>query len=518
MSKENQAQQKRNAMKVNGSPAVSCSNPNELGVVATLLTEYPDAVPANCAKLLHYAADSFFDERLGTVAIAIRQVSQSASPVHPISVREWLTSNNKFDNAGGAIFFDALPSQALPISLAEFEAEKLWEQFRVRRQQSVYSDAAEQLQRHPEQADTIIRVAESSISDLNRQHGKIVHLTVRTPNELLAMKFDESNRLLGDRLLEKGGAMSIVGAGSMGKTRFFLQQTACIIAGIPFVGFETRGQGSRWLILQAENSNQRLQHDLSWLRQWLGEKAWGEVNNSMVIHTLETDSDCVLSLNLPETINRIEDLIGEHEPDGIGWDSIYNFGIGDLNKDEDMLNTLTTISRLSKRGNPNRAICVLHHALTGKAGAARATGYDRASFGRNSKVLHMWTRGQINVAPGSADSNDVLVLTCGKCSNGKEFAPFAVRLNPETMIYEVDGGFDLEAWEQDVTGKKGEPIMSVERVQELCTGALPKSELAKKIANDCGCSRATSYRWAEKAEKAGTIHWTKSTETYVANR
>jgi len=35
-------------------------------------------------------------------------------------------------------------------------------------------------------------------------------------------------------------------------------------------------------------------------------------------------------------------------------------------------------------------------------------------YGRNSKVLHAWTRGQINLAPMSEDNNDVLALSCGK--------------------------------------------------------------------------------------------------------
>jgi hypothetical protein len=41
---------------------------------------------------------------------------------------------------------------------------------------------------------------------------------------------------------------------------------------------------------------------------------------------------------------------------------------------------------------------------TGKAGAATTTGFDRGSFGRNSKVLFSWVRAQINVAP--YDEND----------------------------------------------------------------------------------------------------------------
>jgi hypothetical protein len=159
---------------------------------------------------------------------------------------------------------------------------------------------------------------------------------------------------------------------------------------------------------------------------------------------------------------------------------------------------------------------VLHHALTGRSGAARASGYDRSSYSRNSKVLHSWTRGQINIAPGSADSNDILVLTCGKCSNGKEFAPFAAQLNPVTMIYEPAPDFDFAAWQGEVSGKPDRtPVMTPARVRELCKPLSTKVELAKAIMGDSGCAKATAYRYIIRAN-GKTIRFNKADETYSA--
>jgi hypothetical protein len=62
-----------------------------------------------------------------------------------------------------------------------------------------------------------------------------------------------------------------------------------------------------------------------------------------------------------------------------------------------------------------------------------ATGFDRSSFGRNSKVLFMWTRAQINIAPVRPDDNSLLIIASGKCSNSAEFQPFAARLDSHTM-------------------------------------------------------------------------------------
>jgi len=278
--------------------------------------------------------------------------------------------------------------------------------------------------------------------------------------------------LESNRLLAKGQVLTICGQGETGKSRMLLQLAVACITGQKFVGFETRGESLRWLILQAENSNTRLQFDLSHLQCRVGDQPWKRVNDQLAIHTLETDADGFLNLDSPEIRRRIADAIQRGEPDIIGFDSLYNFAIGDLNKDEDMRGTLMEISRLIRQGNPERAGVVLHHATTGKAGAAKATGFDRASFGRNSKVLHAWTRGQINLAPGSPDNNDVLVVSCGKASNGRMFEPFALRLNSESMVYEVEPDFDLRAWVSEITGRNAEMIVTVERVAELCRGKM----------------------------------------------
>ena len=238
--------------------------------------------------------------------------------------------------------------------------------------------------------------------------------------------------------------------------------------------------------------------------------------SSDLIHTLENDTDGFVNLDSPENQIAIAHAIEETQPDGIIVDPLNEFSIGDISKDADMRLTLQTLSRLCRKGNPLRAIVTLHHALTGRGGAAKATGYDRASFARNSKVMHAWTRGQINIAPIDPDDNDRLIVACGKCSNGREFQTFAVRLNPDTMIYEVDPTVDVSQWETEITGAKDtKPLMNPARVRELCAVAgSTKAELAKAIMDDCGCYRGSAYRYIVRAEQAKKISLNKSHETY----
>jgi hypothetical protein len=497
---------------VNGKKEKPRNHNYETGIAGCLIENEVNGHCPNLSRLLADAPQSFDDQRAGKVAAAVRELRAEQKPVHAAAVLERLK-----DLPDAATFLQICQADALPLSVAEPEAETVLGFFQNRRIAHVVNMASNELiaATSPKQHAIVLR---SLIAEVERLDTTSCNagLTIRTPSEILAMTFDEQDRILGDRLLAKGQSLVIAGQGGLGKSRLLLQFIAAQRAGLLFIAFDTRGQEMTWLVLQGENSNRRLQQDLASLRAWIGEKYWPQVAAGIHIHTLEQDTDNFLSLDNEQTQGRIRELIAKLKPDGIAWDSLYNFGIGNLSSDEDMTATLLTISRLSKAGNPERAIVVLHHALTGKAGASRATGFDRASFGRNSKVLHQWTRGQINVAPGEPDSNDVLVISCGKCSNGKEFSQFAVRLNLETMIYAPDESFDLSAWQEQVSGKKeaAEPAITPERVAQLCKPAMAKAELVKAIMADCYCERCMAYKHVKKAESRGVIKWHPKAELY----
>jgi hypothetical protein len=366
----------------------------------------------------------------------------------------------------------------------------------------IFQDAGIDADGHP-------LVEENASSDM--KNG----FTIRTPDEILEMVFNDDDIILGDRMMAEGQPCVMAAAGGAGKSRLALQLAACVSTGRKFLNFPTGKENSTWLFLQTENSNRRLQDDLKRLKSWLGDD-WPKFAARVKFHTIENDTDGFVNLDSPEAVANIQAAIKFHVADIIVIDPLNDFGIGDLNKDADMKLTVQALSRICRKGNPRRAILVLHHALTGKAGAARATGFDRASFGRNSKALFAWTRAQFNIAPVDPDSNERLIVACGKCSNGREFQPFAVRLNPNTMIYEVDPTVDVSQWEKEITGSKDTaPLMNPDRVRELCvvTGST-KPALAKRIMDDCGCVRGSAYRFIKRAELAKKITFNKSSETY----
>jgi hypothetical protein len=303
-------------------------------------------------------------------------------------------------------------------------------------------------------------------------------LTFRKPSEILAMEFSDEANFLGDWMIAEEQPTTIVAPSGAGKSRLLLQMAADMILGRPFLGLETHAAGKPWLILGSENSNRRFKMDLEHLKAYHGDD-WAKVDGCLTLHTVETEDDGYLSLANPANSMRIENGIRELDPAIVACDPLNEFKMGDLNSDDHMLNTCRELSRLSKAGNPKRACVVAHHTVVGRAGAVKAVGYDRGSYGRNSKALLGWTRAQINLAPGSPDNNEVLVVSCGKCSNGREFEPFAIRLNPETMIYELHPEFDLEAWLGEYGGqsKQNEPLVTIDGVKELCRGAMSRAEL-----------------------------------------
>src|SRR4029077_17237807 len=111
-------------------------------------------------------------------------------------------------------------------------------------------------------------------------------------------------------------------------------------------------------------------------------------------------------------------------------------------------------------------------------------GFDRSSFGRNSKVLFSWARAQINVSPGLPDDNSVIVISSAKCSNAKEFEPFAAELDQETMLYCRDDDFDFEAWQRSLESpRRATDKLSVDVLLDLlpATGSIPKAHVIEQL-------------------------------------
>jgi hypothetical protein len=213
--------------------------------------------------------------------------------------------------------------------------------------------------------------------------------------------------------------------------------------------------------------------------------------------------------------------IQDTNPSGVLYDVLRDYGIGDLNSDEGMTATLSAIGRITRQGDPQRIPIVVQHALTGKSGAARATGLDRGSFGRNSKVLVGWARAQINLAPYEADNNEVLVVASGKANNAEEFQLFGIRLDSDTMTYKRDDSIDLDEWKERVgingnsEARKVTIAHVVKIVSKVGLTGIAKAKLVASFRRETNCSSATAYRTIDKAELKKAVARRKDDDLYV---
>lgn len=316
-------------------------------------------------------------------------------------------------------------------------------------------------------------------------------LTVRSIKEIMTFQPDDNDLILADGYLCKGERTVWLGQGGLGKSRLSVQLACCCTLGRNFLGIETRGKGQRWLFLQTENGMRRLKYDLDHMRHAYNEDDWAHIQEHVFFHTLESDEDGVILLNEDTHFARASDLIIRVNADVVVVDPLRDSHGGDLNGDQEMTMATRNLTKLAKvGGRTDRVLLVLHHALTGKAGANKATGFDRSSFGRNSKVLQGWTRAQINIAPGCAENSNVLVIASGKNNNFKEFPPYAVELDEVTMTYQVKEDFDMDAWEAEIAGLKkfGKKTGEDEIIELLqnAGGRMEKKQLLSQAKNRTG--------------------------------
>ncbi len=335
-------------------------------------------------------------------------------------------------------------------------------------------------------------------------------LTFRSIVEIMAYQPDENDLILSDGYLCKGERSTWLGQGGLGKSRLSIQLACCCTLGRDFLGVETRGKGQRWLFLQTENGLRRLKYDLEHMRLGYSAAEWLHVQDHIFFHTLEADEDGVILLNEEEHFARAAELIIRVDADVVVVDPLRDSHGGDLNGDQEMTSATRNLTRLAKvGGRTDRALLVLHHALTGKAGAGKATGFDRSSFGRNSKVLQGWTRAQMNIAPGSADNSDVLVIASGKNNNFKEFPPFAIELDPRTMSYQVKPDFDMEAWLAEITGTKKSTKKAGEdeilTVLHAAGGRLEKKKLIEQARARTGRGEVHLRKVIGEMTEAGSV-------------
>lgn len=332
-------------------------------------------------------------------------------------------------------------------------------------------------------------------------------------DEVLSYRPDPNEEVWQGGLLSMSDPTAIIGAPGVGKSRLMLQGAISTIIGSDFLGWETNGRGMRWMIFQTENNMRRIQYDLSRMVSDLTTGERDAVRDCLRI--LDVSKMEFASIIMTEDHRDREPILKTlkgFRPHVVGIDPLRDAGSGDPNEDGSMTDTCRGIKSAVREASPKSIPLVIHHGRTGAVEASKVFGDDAASFGRNSKVLNGWLRSQINVAPAGNQYPGVIIVGCGKNSNGPKWKPFAARLNERTMWYErlSETEFNLDEWERGMVGggkggsRKREPSPAEVRGYILTEGGevADRGNLVKKLT---GAGLASSTEAADAGIRAALI-------------
>ncbi len=292
-----------------------------------------------------------------------------------------------------------------------------------------------------------------------------------------------------------GALCAIFGIGGLGKSRLALNIARNQVLGIPFAGLPTAAKPLKHLFMGSENSIHRLQYDVRKMNVGLTPAQIKTLGDHISLATLEGPDDTYISIT-PANLERWQLTLEKHKPDVLWVDPWGDVLDGEANSDEDARATISTLRRLLRRVNKEAGICILAHSRTGAANILQAVGYDAANFGKGSKALYSTARCVWNLAPGDESDNPPLLLVHAKSNDSPKEKPFAVRLDPETMTYNREEGFDLDAWQADLSarsrgrrGPKKSPAMTEDQAADALGIKVGTSAEVIQILRDKGATR-----------------------------
>ena len=199
-------------------------------------------------------------------------------------------------------------------------------------------------------------------------------IEILSVDTLLQTEFPATDSLLGNGLIDKGGAILISGPQKIGKSLFGTQLALSLAARAPFLGFPVGAADYRTLVLQAEVAPKRMKERFE--KQVIGfpAEARERVLSASVFSSVKLDSQA----------GREEVLawVGEHRPDLLITDPLSNFHTGDENEARDMLRVTNALDAIRER---DVAVALVHHH--GKNSRERANVGHKA---RGSSVLPGW--------------------------------------------------------------------------------------------------------------------------------
>lgn len=463
----------------------------ESAIVATLLAECPGDLPSHCARLLEHAPESFDDLRLGNISVAIRHLRAAGKPVAPLTVREQLAGN--LDDAGGALFLDSLPAQAVGMTIAEFEASDLWESYRTRRLKSVLGESAAAMEADPAKADAILYGVRHALDELD---------TESEPGDADAVPWidagqtaSEADVLIGPgRWLTRGSGVILVGYTGVGKSTWVATQAFSWALGRESLGMRPTAP-LKSIVFQAEDDagdlSEMSRSTLAALAPTAEERE--QIRRNVLIIT-ETASTGIEFLT-----RRVAPALRRHAPDLLWINPISTYFGSDLNDQREVAtffrNTLNPLLL------EHRCSCLpVHHCPKPSKERNSWAGGQLAYAGAGSADLANWAREVITLKETSPGLFEMTLCKRWRKVGwtDAENRPTATRL----IAHDRTGGQVWRDATPDVLAELGATPYSDAAFLALVPDAgIDRTELVQRVSDTFSLSQTTALRYISDARR-----------------
>jgi KaiC/GvpD/RAD55 family RecA-like ATPase len=246
----------------------------------------------------------------------------------------------------------------------------------------------------------------------------IVPIDIFSVDELLQQEFPTTDSILGNGLIDRGGAILISGPQKIGKSLFGTQLALSLAARTGFLGFLVGAADYRTLILQAEVGARRMKERFQKQVAGFAAEARGRVLSASVFSSVKLDSK--------EGADAVMAWVDEHQPDLLVVDPLANFHTGDENVAKDVLRVTHALDTIRHKGV---AVAMVHHHGKGSA--------DRQNVGhkaRGSSVLPGWYDSHFSLewaTPGST------VRLKFELRHDEAPEDVVLKLNRDTLLFEA---------------------------------------------------------------------------------
>jgi len=206
----------------------------ERAVLGTLIESNGQTpLPPALASLVANAPESFGDLRNAAIAAAIKDLKANNRAVHAEAVLE------RLDFTDCTRYLMETVSAALPLPVAELEADTIWQGYRQRRTLSLFTDASQALTKSPNLARAIVNNVRSVLTRLDDEPSKDGLPDITDGAALLAQE-PVLPEILIEGLLYKGSKMSLGGASKAYKSWTFLNIALSLSTGADWLNYPCR--------------------------------------------------------------------------------------------------------------------------------------------------------------------------------------------------------------------------------------------------------------------------------------